>query len=695
VAGDAAASLEPELTTARINVAGRLLASGGDKGRALARQTLETARDEGAKAHRQAALFQLLVHEPAANGRWFGRALSGDDAALQAPALRAAREVAGEEVTRVLAGVVNRAEPTLQARILDVLAARADPAAEDVVARMLQSSDVEAVRLAAVKALAAIATEGAAETLLELAGSGNGAVPQRAAEALSRMGGKSIDRLMLARARQGRAEIREAAVRAVTARRAAGAVAELLVLTGAEPDAVRRAAFEGLGAMAQPRHLGPMLSLLLREEDERHQLVLGAIKRVLSRVDKPGQHASLLLDAYDRASEGWARLALLELLGQTSSRDALAKVNEVATEGEGELREQALSVLMDWPNFDAAGPLLAIARELEPGDGRAEVLEALAQQVHDANDQPAAGRLNLLASGLALVEPSRVPSTRLAWALGGIHTREALAVAAGLFEDEIAQESAASAIATIAQHLPERSERAERVLERIANAEHLPEPNRKRAAEVLEEVRGRAPEPTKAKDARTAPAEADVLLPQKPGEPPSLAAWDNQQWLTLRDGSMVVAPETDSNATKQKYRDFELYLEFMIPHEPLAAQPGNSGVILRGEHELQILDTTGIDALTAGDGGGVYGVAPPRVDASKGPLRWQRYRIRFRAPRFDGGEVTQSARLTVRHNGELIHDELKLPAPSGDGRQAEPMPIVLQAHGHPTRFRHIWVRPLE
>jgi hypothetical protein len=74
----------------------------------------------------------------------------------------------------------------------------------------------------------------------------------------------------------------------------------------------------------------------------------------------------------------------------------------------------------------------------------------------------------------------------------------------------------------------------------------------------------------------------------------------------------------------------------------------------------------------------------------------------FRRPRFDAsGKVTSPARVTVLHNGILVQDNVELVGPTGHYRRppyvahADKLPISLQDHGHPVRFRNMWVRSLE
>ena len=76
------------------------------------------------------------------------------------------------------------------------------------------------------------------------------------------------------------------------------------------------------------------------------------------------------------------------------------------------------------------------------------------------------------------------------------------------------------------------------------------------------------------------------------------------------------------------------------------------------------------------------------------------YDVVFVAPRFEGGKLASPARLTVFHNGVLVHHDAVLTGPVAHAavRAYEPHspqgPLGLQDHGNPVRFRNIWVRPL-
>ena len=194
------------------------------------------------------------------------------------------------------------------------------------------------------------------------------------------------------------------------------------------------------------------------------------------------------------------------------------------------------------------------------------------------------------------------------------------------------------------------------------------------------------------------PAGAIVLMAYDEGKPPSLEEWTNAQWKPMPDGSVLIGK--GDNRTKRDFGDMRLHLEFMTPFMPDKGRQGrgNSGVYIQDRYEIQVLDSFGLESKD-GDCGGIYKVAAPKVNACLPPGRWQTFDITFTAARFDaGGKKTASARVTVLHNGTVIHQDQKIPGPTGGARSKAAVavaPLRLQDHGNPVRFRNIWVVELK
>ncbi len=148
--------------------------------------------------------------------------------------------------------------------------------------------------------------------------------------------------------------------------------------------------------------------------------------------------------------------------------------------------------------------------------------------------------------------------------------------------------------------------------------------------------------------------------------------------------------------SKQRFQSFTLHLEFQLSYMPFARRQGrsNSGCYMQGRYEVQILDSFGLEGKN-NECGGLYEIRDPDTNMCFPPLSWQTYDIEYTATKYDSkGSKVANARITVWHNGVLIHKDVELPRatrghPVKEG--ADRGPIYIQNHGNPLRFRNIWV----
>lgn len=200
-----------------------------------------------------------------------------------------------------------------------------------------------------------------------------------------------------------------------------------------------------------------------------------------------------------------------------------------------------------------------------------------------------------------------------------------------------------------------------------------------------------------------APSDAVVLFDGK----------DLSQWMSagdsgpakwaVRDGYVEVAAGAGGIMTRRAFGDIQLHIEWATPTpaQGEGQERGNSGVFLMSRYEIQVLDSYHNITYADGQAAAMYGQVPPLVNACRPPGQWQTYDIVFHRPRFAAdGTVVQPARVSVMHNGILVHDNDTFTGRTVHGRPAhyEPhpdrMPVTLQDHGNPVRYRSIWVREL-
>ncbi len=210
-----------------------------------------------------------------------------------------------------------------------------------------------------------------------------------------------------------------------------------------------------------------------------------------------------------------------------------------------------------------------------------------------------------------------------------------------------------------------------------------------------------------------APSDATILFDGK----------DVSQWVAAKDGSpadwdvhdgvMTVKKGGLGNIqTKQKFKDYQLHVEWKIPAsiEGSSQARGNSGLFLASTgpgdagYELQILDSYNNPTYTNGMLGSLYKQTAPLANAALKPGEWSSYDVVWTAPRFNAdGTVQTPAYATVFLNGVLVENHFQLKGETLYVGQPfykpyDTAPIKLQAHGdksEPISFRNIWIREVK
>ena len=162
----------------------------------------------------------------------------------------------------------------------------------------------------------------------------------------------------------------------------------------------------------------------------------------------------------------------------------------------------------------------------------------------------------------------------------------------------------------------------------------------------------------------------------------SLRGWHTQrggtnQWEVVN--GVLRSPHSGENlVTDRTFGDFKLHLEFRYPKE------SNSGVYLRGRHEVQVQDDYGLEPLDDRFAG-VYGFIEPNAMAARPAGQWNTYDI-----------TLIGRRVTVVANGMRVICDQTIPGTTGgalDANEGEPGPLMLQGDHGPVEYRNIIITP--
>ncbi len=151
-----------------------------------------------------------------------------------------------------------------------------------------------------------------------------------------------------------------------------------------------------------------------------------------------------------------------------------------------------------------------------------------------------------------------------------------------------------------------------------------------------------------------------------------------------------------------EHGDIELEVDVMMPVK------SNSGLYFQGRYEIQLLDSWTIKNPKHSDIGGIYqrwdesreegkkGYEghPPLVNTAKAPGLWQRFKIKFHAPKFDqsGKKIKNASFEEVWLNGVLIQKDIEVTGPTRAAAFQDEKPkgaLMIQGDHGPVAFKNI------
>ncbi|MEO7891872.1 MAG: family 16 glycoside hydrolase [Vicinamibacterales bacterium] len=172
----------------------------------------------------------------------------------------------------------------------------------------------------------------------------------------------------------------------------------------------------------------------------------------------------------------------------------------------------------------------------------------------------------------------------------------------------------------------------------------------------------------------------------------------------IKDGYFETGARTGSLWTRDNFGDVQLHIEFATPESAQGDSQGrgNSGVKFMGFYEVEVLDSYQNMTYADGYAGAIYGEQPPLVNVARKPGEWQVFDIIFEAPKFNAATLVAPAYMTVFWNGVLVQHRRAVMGNTSATRtphaytahDAE-LPLMLQDHSNPVKFRNVWIRKLK
>jgi HEAT repeat protein len=322
----------------------------------------EKRREQGEDAFfiRVAALNGMAICDGQRAVEVVKTAMRSDNPRIRSIAVKAARNAPTKDAMRALTEMLSELDPYFQKQVLGLIADRGDLSCVKPVKAVLKSED-ESVRLAAIDTLTRLGGDEAAEALLEIVATGEGAAKKAAHDGLSVMVGPGVEDVIKAGAASGDVNRRVAAISLLGQRRAPGAVVSLLNYASDADGNISAAAFRALAAVAESEDIATLNELMARTKDNQaRQNAVATLKSVLAKCDDKDAAAKVVIKQME-ASEPQARLSLLTTLSALGGPAALRAVTEAAQSSDQALREAGIRTLSDWPDYEAAQVLLGIA----------------------------------------------------------------------------------------------------------------------------------------------------------------------------------------------------------------------------------------------------------------------------------------------------------------------------------------------
>ncbi len=309
---------------------------------------------------RAAALIGLIGCDVDGGAERAVEAIKDEDPTIRAAVVKAAREAPMKAPAEALAALLPELDVTSKIEVMGLVADRGDLSSVKYIKPMLDSED-ESVRVEAIETLTKIGGDTAAEMLLDVAVNSDGNTRKAALDGLALTAGPLVDELIALDAASGDVKSRSIAISLLAMRRPPNVAETLLGYAAEENEDIAIASFKALAEVADLVDATKLAKLVAQtEQDSIGKSAVAALKAALSEADDKDAAAKAVIDQMHEANMP-AKMALLSTLNALGGTTALKPVVEATESSHEDMRDTAIRTLSNWPDFEAAKPLLDLA----------------------------------------------------------------------------------------------------------------------------------------------------------------------------------------------------------------------------------------------------------------------------------------------------------------------------------------------
>ena len=383
------------------------------------------------------------------------REIESSNRLVQTAAIRFLAGIPGPEATAALVEAVPRLPAEGRVIALSALVTRGDAAGRQLLVDALNSG-APAVRLAALEGLGKLGDESSVLVLAGAAATREGAEQAAARESLYALGGAGIDPAIVKAIGSTEGKVRIELIRAAGERGIAAAT-DALLAGARDPDReIRRESVRALRETAGISSAKSLLDLMLAAEGASERREMGrTLAAVLKKSGNPP--IGLVVAAYQSAQAIPLRAALLEVIGQTGSGDALPVLRSGLQADHREISRTAILALSDWPTPAPMSDLLPVARSDPDPANQVLALRGYLKLVALPSGRTAAETARLLSEAMALAKQPGEKKAVLAL-LPGFPCQESLQVARASLGDATVAGEARMAVDRISRALSIKKE---------------------------------------------------------------------------------------------------------------------------------------------------------------------------------------------------------------------------------------------